>query len=175
MPQIWLLGFQGATRAGYRRFRDAEPLLLTGHVGVSLDGGQTIYGFSPDAPGLSPDATIDALAAGRCFPGIVRDDRPFFERAAAAAAAGYTRTPVYLWVQEVPQDTWTAAAGRLQTAHENDPPANPRYCWPAIPASGYNCATWPLTLGVAIPEPSGRLARYIPALRQVAGGRVYAG
>ena len=175
MPQLWLLGFQGATRAGYRSYRDTDPLLVTGHVGVSLDGGGTIYGFSPLAPDLTPHALIDALAAGIAFPSIVRNDRAVFHRAAAAAARGYTQTPFYLWTQEVTAEAWATVAARLQVARTNAPDDNPPYSWPVLPESGYNCATRPVTLGVAIPEPSGRLARYIPALRRAAGGRRYDG
>jgi hypothetical protein len=175
VPQVWLMGFQGATRAGYHLFRDTDPLLLTGHVGVSLDGGTTIFGFSPYAPLLSPQTVIDALAAGRTFPGMVRDDRELFVRAVSAAARGYTRTPVYLWAQEILDADWAAVARRLQSARDASPETTTPYSWPSVPENGYNCATWPRTLGIAIPETSGRLARYIPALRHAAGGRIYAG
>lgn len=88
MPELWLLGFRGATRASHRAFAEHDPLLHTGHVGLPIDRGATIYGFSPHAPSEDPRRVIDRLKRGDTFPGIIRDDRAVFERAAAASEQG---------------------------------------------------------------------------------------
>lgn len=105
VSELWLLGFRGATRASYRAFIDTDPLLHTGHVGLSLDRGATIFGFSPLIPDASPRDAIFRLKRGDTFPGIVRDDRAVFERAAAAAGLGLLGSPVYLWTQTLDAPT----------------------------------------------------------------------
>lgn len=171
MPELWLLGFRGATRASYRAFAAADPLLYTGHVGLSLDRGATIYGFSPITPGALPREVIDRLRRGDTFLGIVRDDRSVFERAVAAADQGFIGSPVYLWVQVVDVPTYEHVHARLQAELRAQAELGRRYGWLVAREGVYNCATWPRRLGVALPEETGQLADYIAALRRVSGGR----
>ena len=56
-------------------------LLFTGHVGVSIDGGSTIYGFSPDYSGIGVSDLMDGLKNGDAFPGVVRNDTIVFDAA----------------------------------------------------------------------------------------------
>lgn len=44
-----------AERATYTEVTTRDKLLWAGHVGVSLDGGRTIYGLTPERPGPTPD------------------------------------------------------------------------------------------------------------------------
>lgn len=55
-----------------------DALLFVGHVGVSLDGGSTVYGFHPDGRGAPPWRVFTVLRTGRAFPGVVRDDTAVF-------------------------------------------------------------------------------------------------
>ena len=59
-----------------------DCLLLTGHTGVSTDGGTTTYGFKPDASGIPLWELMERLKSGDSFPGIVTDDRAVFSAAA---------------------------------------------------------------------------------------------
>jgi hypothetical protein len=171
MRELWLLGFRGATRASYHAFAEADPLLYTGHVGLSFDRGATIYGFSPYAPGESPREVIARLKRGDTYPGIVRDDRAVFERATVAADHGLLNSPVYLWAQPLDAPTLTRIHARFQAEPLGQALAEKRYGWIVARESVYNCATWPHSLGVALPEDSGQLADFIAALRRVSGGR----
>jgi hypothetical protein len=171
MPELWLLGFRGATRASYRAFAEADPLLYTGHVGLSLDRGATIFGFSPLAPDAPPREVIDRLKRGDTFPGIVRDDRPVFVRAAEAAVRGLLASPVYLWAQPADRPTLARLRALIQDDMLAGVSAAKAYGWLGGRAGVYNCATWPRSLGVAVPEETGQLADYIAALRRVSGGR----
>jgi hypothetical protein len=171
MPELWLLGFRGATRASYRAFADTDPLLYTGHVGLSFDHGTTIYGFSPHAPSEVPRAVIDRLKRGGTYPGIVRDDRTVFERAATAAARNLLGSPIHLWAQELDAPILERIRARFQAEPLGRPLATKRYGWLIAREGVYNCATWPRSLGVTLPEDTGQLADFIAALRIVSGGR----
>lgn len=171
VPELWLLGFRGATRASYRAFAEGDPLLHTGHVGLSLDRGATIYGFSPLVPGAPPREVIDRLKRGETFPGVVRDDRTVFERAVVAAERGLLGSPVYLWARELDASAMEGIGERLVAELLGQAAAEKRYGWLVAREGVYNCATWPRSLGVTLPEETGQLADYIDALRRVAGGR----
>lgn len=58
-----------------------ECLLFTGHAGVSIDRGTTIYGFNPDGLGLPVWQLMDRLRNGDALPGLVRDDTTAFREA----------------------------------------------------------------------------------------------
>jgi hypothetical protein len=53
-------------------------LLFGGHVGVSTDGGTTIWGFNPDGGSVPVWQLLDRLKNGDAFPGVVRDDTAVF-------------------------------------------------------------------------------------------------
>jgi hypothetical protein len=149
----------------------AIPLLYTGHVGISFDRGETIYAFSPHSPDEAPREIIARLKRGDTYPGIVRDDRGIFERAAHAANRGLVGSPVYLWVQRVAAPTLARIYARFLTEPLGLPLSEKRYGWLVAKEGVYNCATWPRTLGVALPEETGQLADFIGALQRVSGGR----
>ncbi len=174
MATIWLLGFQGAGKSGYLRYIDSAPLLVAGHVGISWDAGRSIYGFTPHAPGLTSRQILEALRAGGSFDGIVADDHAVFALAAREAAAGYLRSPVYAAPQTVTDARLRAIEAAVRAGRAASPVRDLRYRWPQSgDRPGHNCATWPGTLGLALPEPSGLLARYIPALVASAGAYVW--
>jgi len=162
---IDLIGFQGAGR-GYESFiGQGEPLSYAGHVGVSFDGGQTFYGFTPYAPDLSYDQVIYALKWQRSFPGQVNDDTRVFYRAHELAQQGL-RTQVYVWRQGYSRQDVAAIRRRILQQVEDSPLRYVDYSFPQPDQVCYNCATWPATLGCEIPELTGVLGLYIPALRE---------
>lgn len=171
VSELWLFGFRGATRASYRAFADTDPLLHTGHVGLSLDRGATIFGFSPLILDTSPRDSIARLKRGDTFPGIVRDDRAVFERAVDAAGRGLLDSPVYLWVQTLDAPTVARIHALLRADVIEGVPAEKRYGWLRAREGVYNCATWPRSLGISLPEETGQMTKHIAALRRVSGGR----
>lgn len=175
MPSLWLVGFQGATHRAYRRLHQRDPRLITGHVGLSVDGGGTIWGFTPVTPALSFTEARTQLRQDRTFPGRVTDDTAICASAVRLAAQGILRTPVYLWEQSYDDVTWLLLTTRLRAVATGEPLPTVRYGWQSGQPGVYNCATWPVTLGVTIPEQTGELRRYIPALALAAGGRRYGG
>lgn len=171
MPELRLLGFRGATRASFREFAQADPLLYTGHVGLSLDRGATICGFSPLAPDIAPREVIARPKRGDTFPGIVRDDRAVFGCAAITADRGLLGSPIYLWARPLDGPTSASLRARLQSELLGQAPAERRYGWLVAREGVHNCATWPRSLGVVLPEETDQPADYIAALRRVSGGR----
>ena len=64
---------------------ELDRILVVGHAGVSLDLGQTIYGFRPDEAGLPGWEVFAKLKRGEALLGVVRDHTAVF---AAARARG---------------------------------------------------------------------------------------
>lgn len=58
-----------------------DCLLFAGHMGVSTDGGTTIYGFNPDGVGIAVWQMMDRLRNGEALPGVVREDTAVFSTA----------------------------------------------------------------------------------------------
>jgi RHS repeat-associated protein len=161
---IEIYGFRGTGRAA-ERFIETEPLIYAGHVGISFDSGKTIYGFTPFAPGLSNAEIIDVLKQHKSFPGQVLDDTALFHRAQDLAEQGY-RTQVYVQSIPVSKADFGRIRGQVLDEFSNGPLLNKRYAFPG-PKGCFNCATWPSSLGIPIPEPSGNLRLYIEELKRV--------
>ncbi len=167
---------------------DDEPLLYAGHVGISFDGGRTIYGLTPDVrlPGgdrLSNAEALARLKAHEAFPGRVRNDTEVFQRAEEHANADGWNTSLVSSVelvepafkQKVMDDVRRMQAGGHDLAYSfpllpDEPHPVPGEHFHA--SNGYaaervaNCAVFPSKLGVPIPEPSGNLTLYIPELER---------
>lgn len=76
--QVDIFAFNGNHRLGVMA---DNPLVSTGHVGFSLDGGKTKFGFGPsqNASGLS----FDAIKSRIDFPGAITNDTELFANVAA--------------------------------------------------------------------------------------------
>jgi hypothetical protein len=57
---------------------ELDRILVTGHAGVSLDLGSTVYGFHPDDTHLPSWQVFERLKKGETLPGVVRDDTAIF-------------------------------------------------------------------------------------------------
>jgi RHS repeat-associated protein len=94
---ISIMGFRGqGTSDALLENPNMRPELVTGHVGVSFDGGNSIPSFGPHMPGRSSTyaAVKEIQAASRTeghpgFPGVLQDDIDLFK--AAAARTGEAR------------------------------------------------------------------------------------
>src|SRR5258708_2029444 len=58
-----------------------EALLFTGHTGVSIDDGTTIYAFNPNGGNMPLWELMDKLKQSQAFPGVVLDDTGVFSLA----------------------------------------------------------------------------------------------
>ncbi len=80
LNEVRILGFRGV--AGTHRYVHEAALIKSGHVGISLNGGQTVFGFrpTPEAVGMfsSPEAAFAHLRARNDLPGGVYDDTATF-------------------------------------------------------------------------------------------------
>jgi hypothetical protein len=150
-----------------------DPLLLAGHVAISFDGGKTVYGFTPKPDdSIDVETTIQMLRDGKVFPGQVRLDGDHYVKAATKLAEEGWDT--HLTRVVVTFDPNEAPAIRERTlkekaANENDQHLH-NYIFPKkgqMPSElTANCATWLRFVGVPIPEPTGRMSEYMPALKQ---------
>jgi hypothetical protein len=67
-----------------------ECLHYLGHSGVSLDGGNTVYGFQPDSTGVPFWQLLSRLKSGDRVQGVVRDDTPVFKSAQSKGNTTYS-------------------------------------------------------------------------------------
>lgn len=155
-----------------------DPLMFAGHVGLSFDGGKTIYGFLPAKPDEVPmENFLDYLLAHNAVRGNVANDTAIFRRAEEHAADDGWSTNLKSVVELVDTAEKSAAiktivemvAGKhaLGYMFPYPEPVNGSYYQDS---NGYraddlaNCAAFPAMIGVRIPEPSGNLHLYMPAL-----------
>lgn len=162
-----------------------DPLLRAGHVGVTFDGGRTYYGLTPATADMPLDDVIAKLKAREVFPGKVDDDTRHFALAEAMAREGWNTAPVRAVVMfdrteqpELFQEVMAAKAAADRGEYDLG------YAWPfRKPKDGqsypggtapngqrfdatcvHNCATYPGTIGIPIPERSGRMEDYMTEL-----------
>ena len=160
-----------------REMSAQEPLLYAGHIGISTDGGESIQGYTPKR---SPELSMSALKAHEAFPGNVLDDTQVFELATQMAAKhGWNTRPVSA-VQLVDPEVKRGIIREMQRLQSATPEQHGlAYSFPLgyqqdgsyfKESNGYpancvdNCATFPERVGVKIPERSGNLNSYMPAL-----------
>jgi hypothetical protein len=163
---IQLYGFEGTLRTA-DHYIDSNPLIYAGHVGVSFNNGKTIFGFSPFAPDMTNREIINALKNRISFPGQVLDDTAIFHLAQDLADQGY-RTQVYVKSISVSEDIFLKIKQNVFDDLFNSPLQHKKYSFPGV-SGCYNCATWPVTNGIPIPEDTGKISYYVPALIQSGG------
>lgn len=171
--EIQLFGFRG-TGFSAPEYSGENGLIKAGHVGISFDGGKTIYGFHPSEYSLSQfesaDAALNYLKNGGTLPGQIYNDTPLFVRAAQLADGG-SRTAVYQLTVQVSASEFNSIRASVSNQAANPALTTSSYSFPQIengvpymPAGCNNCATWPQTLGIPIPNLSGQLRDYINAM-----------
>lgn len=168
MKNVYLVGFRGA---GFRNKQyQNEPLLIrAGHVGFYFeDEPERIFGFHPTVEAVNSigdDAeVIEWLKHHRVLEGTIHDDTLIFHYADELARSD---APTSVWQMAIPLETERYEYIRTQTEQwYNDqkvflysfPPAEPK-------TDRDNCATFPRRLGLPLPESTGNLREYIPALQ----------
>ena len=177
---ILLMGFRG-TGFSNPKYSNQPGLIQAGHVGVSFDNGKTIYGFSPSETSLSQfnseKEALKYLVGGGSLPGQVYDDTNIFIRAANLSSQGALSSDgepliVYWNSYSVPVSQYTKIQQSVIGQFENPSLTTAQYMFPQringvpqpMPPGCYNCATFPISLGLPIPEVTGQLAKYIPEM-----------
>ncbi len=168
-------------RAEVERFFKLDPLLHYGHVGISFDGGKTIYGLTPPiegTPTLTPEQVKQKVLSHEPVPGIVKVDNSTFGLAAEVAREHGWDIEMTVASTLVDADTKKAAFGHALAQAEINPDNQHGkqyqfpYEQPDVKGAHYadentrNCATYPGMLGLCVPEPSGQLKQYIEALKE---------
>jgi hypothetical protein len=126
-----------------------ECLLLSGHAGVSMDGGITIYGFNPDGGSLPVWQWMDRLKNGDALPGVVRDDTAMF------TAARNHGLMVQSFKVILPEPRFQEFEARLDGERKNS-----QYSYGFPNGNGdCNCITWLERLG--LPLLTGRMDEFI--------------
>ena len=142
---VSLYAFQGNARLA----RGNSPLIATGHVGLSADAGRIIYGFGP----IKPDSL-----------GSLTDDTMLFNQVAAGYFnKGSRELKLYSLEQIVDKTTFTKRLEQIKNRGNGSKYMLPQTNIP-FPANTYNCATFWGQTGIILPEKSGILGKYIPAM-----------
>jgi hypothetical protein len=131
---------------------------------------EKIFGFTPVTPeAMSNVDVIDALKSHVVFPGQVRDDTAIFHRAQELAGQGY-RTQVYVQPITVSRRQLDDIRSSVVREVADSPLLEKTYSFPhdaPFNCAPYNCATWPSTHNIPIPEPSGNMRDYIEKLKEI--------
>lgn len=149
-----------------------SPYRISGHVGYSLDGGRTIFGFGPSVgQDITGDEVLLRLGLRETFPGKVTDDTEVFREVAQMPRhpVSLSRQPQIVYKQDIPMSE--AQFNAIRAEHDARPLGEPlpddiRYGFPFPDSPAFNCATYPSTLGIPIPDRRGLLATFIPKLAE---------
>ncbi|MDK2127037.1 hypothetical protein, partial [Parachitinimonas caeni] len=151
-----------------------HPYQYTGHVGYSFDSGKVIWGFGPSTGDAVEADIFTHLKSSGSYPGIITADQEAFRLIAEnPLPARGSSAPQVVYEQKMffSQEEFDVIRARHEQLVSRGPMDDIRYQWP--PKSGnwppnfYNCATFPSCLGIPIPETTGKLQFYMPALEAV--------
>ena len=168
VPAVSIFGFRGAGSAKDLLAPDApHPYVITGHVGYSFNGGETIYGFGPKVGDemSAPDA-VKSLMKGASYPGAISDDTGVFRSVANNSAVDRSGDPQVVIEQRIA--FLRAQFDRIRKEHDriraDSPSEDVLYSFPGRNECAFNCATFPSKLGIPIPEKTGNMRTYMPSL-----------
>lgn len=159
--EVEIYAFQGNRRLA----PPDQPLIATGHVGLSVDG-KKIYGFGPIITKEMNLTEIYSKVRNReAFPGQLTDDTELFEKVASGFYNKPKRKELELYKLTVPVEPQTylnileeikkMGRGHLYRLPKEDVP---------FPPNIYNCATFWGKCGVNLPHENGFLEDYISAM-----------
>jgi hypothetical protein len=168
MKRVYLIGFRGT---GFRneRYKDESLLIRAGHVGFYFeDEPDRIFGFHPteqaaNAVGDDVDV-INWLKHHRVLEGALHNDSATFHRAYELAQSD---APTDVWQMAMPLEDNRYDQIREQAQQWYNDNRAFMYSFPPAEskADRDNCATFPRKLGLPLPESTGNLREYIPALQ----------
>jgi hypothetical protein len=176
---VELIGFRGVSPSNWINEYAVgdeiiDDLAQFGHVGVSFNRGKTIYGFRPSDAAMEMPDLDPVLRHGGTVPGQVFDDTTSFINAHRLSQEGVMGNRTRPYVMQITVSEQEAA--RMQqavVAQVADPSlTSSPYRFPELdevtglplpmPPGCNNCATWPRTLGIPIPEETGQLYYRLP-------------
>ncbi|CAE7755132.1 chmp3 [Symbiodinium pilosum] len=176
--QVQLVGFSG-DQTNYNE--SAPHMRWTGHVGLRFsDAPKVMFGFTPDTE-LRNDmrALVGSLLEGNSFPGKVSDDFQDFED---AALSPHGVIFVFWDVQGACNEKDCGLSSILKDMDDINkvyafPPEAPqKYRGKAYSACNstwgalcFNCATYPKSVGLPIPEDTGMLPGYLEKMALLHG------
>jgi hypothetical protein len=146
---------------------NARAEAYTGHVGISLDKGKTIYGFGPEVSGNETKMdVISNLKNHQTYPGVITDDTTLFRDVVAGKYDPSNASPINLYVMttKTPPDVMT----HLNRSVNQREIRGVRYGFPEAThptETVRNCATAFGECGLSIPSKDGKLINYIPAMQ----------
>jgi len=167
MKQIYIIGFRGT---GFRSepFKRESLLIRAGHVGFYFEGeDDLIFGFHPTEEACrvvgDDEAVIAWLKAHHPMTGALYDDTAIFHRAFALA----DDAPTTVWQMPLSVSDEGYERIRQQAYAWYDERKTFTYAFPSdeFAETRDNCATFPRRLGLSLPEPTGNLREYMPALQ----------
>lgn len=170
VPTVSIYGFRGAGSVRDLAAPDApHPYVITGHVGYSFNGGETIYGFGPEVGDeISAYDAVKSLMNKERYPGKIDNDTEVFRWVANNPAVGRDGNPQVVIEQKTP--FLRAQFERMKKEHENmradGPLEDVLYGFPGPNEDTFNCATFPSRLGIPIPEETGNMRTYMPPLEE---------
>jgi hypothetical protein len=170
---VYLFAFRSAGKEfKLHVLQQQQPLLYAGHVGVSFDGA-IIYGFTPHAPEYQTHAELEVLLQllrmRVVFSGTVNDDTAVFHAAQDLADMHHARSNVYVLIRLLPWYRTQQLKRAIAVDMQNSPLEEKRYRLPLLVEANqdevcYNCATYLVTLGITLPESTGVLSKFVPAM-----------
>ena len=154
---VVVYGFRG-TQQLFERTDGQDLRLKYGHVGLSIDQGQKIYGFNPSfEEGISLKEIREILISGIPSRGKVTDDTVVFELARNNGAE--VREHYY----HLDENSFSKLTIQLFYDRDHSPLSDKQYSFPSGFSTGsLNCATYLTTLDIKTPYPSGILKDYFP-------------
>jgi uncharacterized Zn-binding protein involved in type VI secretion len=168
---VSIIGFRGAGKpADLLAAEPPHPYQVTGHVGYSLDGGKTIHGFGPDVPkSMTAFDAVQSLREGKMYKGIITDDTPVFKAVVDNPRIGRDGAPQVVIEQKIPMTKaqYDAIAAVHKARGVEMPMDDLLYGFPKPGGCTFNCATYPSQMGIPIPETTGNMRSYMPALEKL--------
>lgn len=180
MKKIYIIGYRGTRVEKFKKSVLEEgtlPILLyLGHVGIgTIDG--IIFGFRPTNEAVRELASkgvnvTDYLKANNQIQGTLYDDTEYFVLANSLAEEAGTH--VFQMAIELKDDEYDKLINEIRRRHSER-----ETHWYQLPQRDINqeplpmedgvdnCATYPRTLGLPIPENTGTLADYIEVMKQL--------
>jgi hypothetical protein len=159
MPTISIVAFRGLS------FSKESALIRTGHVALGGVISDKLIGFSPTPQAIEAAGgemeLFKLLRAGKAQPGCLQDDTTVFLRAKELSTLNKN---IEIWELDVEISieiltTIKAWYNEKREALYNFPDNKGRF-----EAGQYNCAIFPVVLGVPIPISNGQLYPYVEAM-----------
>jgi hypothetical protein len=167
MKKFYLIGFRG-TGIRNPRYGQESALIRVGHVGFAFEGDEMrIFGFHPTqeaAQGIGDnEAVLTWLRKLKPLSGALHLNTDIFVRAYQLAKQG-ARTKVWQMEIALADDEFERVHNQVLSWYTDRQMFTYSFPDETTDPNNDNCATFPRRLGLPLPELTGQLGYYIPAL-----------